>query len=95
MDTVLSFITAYRLKGDTDSLKKIVVEHFCNDDVEAAKRLLWDSCSSHLLDKGLVFHRHRDSDRRSQLEAHLDDKIHAFDVLDSSVWGEISVKITQ
>ena len=40
MDTVLSFIAAYRLKGDTDSLKKIVVEGFCNDDVEAAKRLL-------------------------------------------------------
>ena len=84
VDTVLSFIAAYRLKGDTDSLKKIVVERFCNDDVEAAKRLLWDSCSSHLLAKGLVFHTRRDSDRRSQLEAHLDDIIHAFDVLDSS-----------
>ena len=83
VDTVLSFIAAYRLKGDTDSLKKIVVERFCNDDVEAAKRLLWDSCSSHLFAKGLVFYTRRDSDRRSQLEARLDDIIHAFDVLDS------------
>ena len=40
VDTVLSFIAAYRLKGDTDSLKKIVVERFSNGDVEAAKRLL-------------------------------------------------------
>ena len=84
MDTVVPFIAAYHLKGDTDSLKKIVVQRFCNDDVEAAKRLLWDSCSSHLLAKGLVFHTCRDTERRSQLEAHLDDIIHAFDVLDSS-----------
>ena len=84
VDTVLSFIAAYRLKGDTDSLKKIVFNHFCNDDVEAAKRLLWDSCSSHLLAKGLLFHTRRDSDRLSQLEAHLDDIIHAFDVVDLS-----------
>ena len=63
VDTVLSFIAAYRLKGDTDSLKKIVVERFSNDDVEVAKRLLWDSGGSYLLAKGLVFHARRDSDR--------------------------------
>ena len=84
VDTVLSFIAAYHLKGDTDSLKKIVVERFSNDDVEAAKRLLWDYCSSDLLAKGLVFHAHRDSDRRSQLEAHLNDLLGAFSALDTS-----------
>ena len=36
VDTALSFIKAYRLKGDKDSLS--------NDAVEVAKRLLWDSC---------------------------------------------------
>ena len=39
VDTVLPFIAAYCLKGDTDSLKKIVVERFSNDNVEVAKRL--------------------------------------------------------
>ena len=84
VDTVLSFIAAYRLKGDTDSLKKIVVERFSNDDVQVAKRLLWDSGGSYLLAKGLVFHARRDSDRRSQLVAHVDDILRAFNVLDSS-----------
>ena len=84
VDTVLSFIVAFRLKGDNDSLKKIVVERFCNDDVETAKKLLWDCCSSDLLAKGLPFHTRRDSERRSQLEAHLKDILDAFDVLDSS-----------
>ena len=84
VDTVLSFIAAYCLKGDTDSLKKIVVERFSNDDVEAAIRLLWDYCSSDLLAKGLVFHARRDSDRRSQLEAHLNDLLGAFSALDAS-----------
>ena len=84
VDTVLSFIAAYRLKGDTDSLKKIVVERFSNDDVEVAKRLFRDSGGSYLLAKGLVFHARRDSDRRSQLVAHVDDILRAFDVLDSS-----------
>ena len=83
VDNVLSFIAAYRLKGDTDSLKKIVVERFSND-VEAAKRLLWDYCSSDLLAKGLVFHARRDSDRRSPLEAHLNDLLGAFSALDAS-----------
>ena len=84
VDTVLSFIAAYRLKGDTDSLKNIVVERFSNDDVEVAKRLLWDSGGSYLLAKGLVFHARRDSDRQSQLVAHVEDILRAFDVLDSS-----------
>ena len=83
VDTVLSFIAAY-LKGDTDSLKMIVVERFSNDDVEAAIRLLRDYCSSDLLAKGLVFHAHRDSDRRSQLEAHPNDPLGAFSALDAS-----------
>lgn len=84
VDTVLSFIAAFRLKGDIDSLKRIVVERFCNEDVEVAKRLLWDSSSSHLIDKGLVFHSRRDSDRRSQLIANLNDILHVFDTLDLS-----------
>ena len=45
VNTVLSFVVAYRLKGDTDTLRRIVGERFCNNDVEVAKRLLWDHCS--------------------------------------------------
>ena len=44
VDTALSFIKAYHLKGDKDSLRRIVGERFISDAVEVAKRLLWDSC---------------------------------------------------
>ena len=34
IDTLLSFVMAFRLKGDIDFIKKSVTERFCNDDVE-------------------------------------------------------------
>ena len=36
-NTVLSFIKAYRLRGDKDSLKRVVSEHFSTEEVEAEK----------------------------------------------------------
>ena len=84
VDTALSFIKAYRLKGDKDSLRRIVGERFSNDAVEVAKRLLWDSCKHNLEAAGLSYHTRRDSDRRSQLVTNLDDIMQAFDALDSS-----------
>ena len=65
-------------------LKKTVIERFSSDDVDAAKKCLWNCCNSVLLAKGLPFHARRDSDRRSQLEANLADLLGAFDILDSS-----------
>ena len=83
VDPVLSFIKAFRLRGDVDSLKRIIVDHFSSSSVEAAKRSLWGSCY-YLLDKlGLPHVTQRDSDKRSQLLANLDDILTAFKVLDS------------
>ena len=65
-------------------LKKTVTEHFSSDDVNAAKKGLWDCCNSVLLAKGISFHARHDSDRHSQLEANLADLLGAFDILDSS-----------
>ena len=84
VDTTLSFVKAYRLKGDKDSLRRIIAERFSNDAVEAAKKLLWDSCKHDLETAGLSYHARRDSDKRSQLTANLDDIMQAFDALDSS-----------
>ena len=36
VNTVLSFIKAFRLKGDKDSLRMIVTEHFSSNEVEEA-----------------------------------------------------------
>ena len=33
------------LKGDKASLKQIVTEHFCNEDVVVAKKFLWENCA--------------------------------------------------
>ena len=46
VDTVLLFIVALRLKGDKASLKQVVTERFCNDDVVVAKKLLWEKCGT-------------------------------------------------
>ena len=64
VDTVLSFIVAFRLKGDKASLKQVVTERFCNEDVVVAKKLLWENCAVHLGACGLQFHYRRDSDTR-------------------------------
>ena len=83
VDPVLSFIKAFRLKGDNETLKGIVIERFSNAAVESAKALLWGSCENCLLSAGLVFHTRRHSDKRSQLVANLDDLLQAFQCLDS------------
>ena len=69
----LAFIKAYRLKGDTVSLKRLVSERFSNELVEGAKRTLWDSCGSLLT--SLPYLARRDSENRSQLMANLEDII--------------------
>jgi hypothetical protein len=56
-------------------LTMVVAEHFSPKEVEAGKRLLWDYCRGDLEANGLLFHVRRDSDRRSQLVANLDDII--------------------
>ena len=84
MNAALSFIKAYRLKGDNVSLKKSVCDHFSSEDVELAKKVLWDHCKHDLEAAGLVYHIRRSSDRRSQISANMDDIIQAFLVLDSS-----------
>ena len=81
VDTALSLVKAFRLKGDVDSL---VTEHFSSKEVENAKVSLWDHCKLDLEAKGFVFRVRRDSDGRSQLAANLDDLVQIFDALDST-----------
>ena len=83
VDTALSFIKAFRLKGDADSLRMVVRERFSPKEIEKAKLNLWNFCKSDLEANGLQFHARRDSDKRSQLMADLSDLLKFFDVLDS------------
>ena len=45
---VLAFIKAFCLKGDFDSIKRSVCEHFNRELVEGAKKALWNFCASTL-----------------------------------------------
>ena len=83
VDTALSFIKAFRLKGDADSLRMVVRERFSPKEIEKAKLNLWNFCKSDLEANGLQFHARRDSDKRSQLMADLSDLLKFFDVLHS------------
>ena len=83
VDVVLSFVKAYRLKSDKESLTSVVTERFSAKEVEAAKGSLWEYCKLDLEAKDLVFHVRRDSDRRSQLAANLEDILQMFEALDS------------
>ena len=81
VDPVLSFIKAFRLKGDSDSLGRVVRDRFSSATVETAKRLLWDSCSQSLEVANLPFQVRRDSENRTLLTANLDDILVAFDLM--------------
>ena len=48
-----------------------------------AKKSLWNTCKCNLEPAGLSFHSRRDSDKRSQLVANLEDILQAFEALDS------------
>ena len=82
VDVVLSFVKAYRLKSDKESLRSVVTERFSAKEVEAAKGSLWEYCKVDLEAMDLVFHVRRDSDRRSQLAANFEDIIQMFHPLD-------------
>lgn len=84
VNSVLSFIKAFRLKSDKDNLKIVVSDRFSCASAVSVKKVLWEFCSNELVAVNLSFHVRRDSDKRSQLSANLEDIIEAFDALDSS-----------
>ncbi len=78
VDPILAFIKAYRLKGDNESLKKVISDRFDISALEEAKRKLWGDCEHALSEEGLVSQR-----RRSAIK-HLEDILAAFEALDTT-----------
>ena len=64
---------AYRLKCDTYSLKTKVSERFSGTSVCAAKKVSWESCADALRALNLPYQQRRDSDKRRQLTADVED----------------------
>ena len=81
VNSVLSFIKAFRLKGDKRSLISVVADRFSSSAVDNAKKDLWNFCSDKLIAANLPFQARRDSVKRRQLIANLEDIIEAFDTL--------------
>ena len=77
INTVLSFIKAYRLRGDTES-KRVIHESFSTSKVETAKQPFWQFTKHDLELAGRSFHSRHDSDKYSQLAADLDDILQTF-----------------
>ena len=84
VNPVLSFMKAFHLRSDKDSIKRVVADRFSCTVVDSAKKDLWSFCSDKLKAANLPFQARRDSDRRSHLTADIEDLIHVFDALDSS-----------
>ena len=78
VDPILAFIKAYRLKGDNQSLKKVISDRFDFSALEEAKRKLWVECEQALNEVGLVSQR-----RRSAIK-YLEDILAAFEALDTT-----------
>ena len=49
VNSVLSFIKAFRLMSDKDSLKRVVADRFSSADVDSVKRAFWNFCHDVLL----------------------------------------------
>ena len=65
-------------------MKKKIAERFSGASISAAKKMLWDSCAQALRSLNLPYQQRRDSDKRKQLTADIEDLLLAFDALDSN-----------
>ena len=84
ISSTLSFIKAYKLKGDNGSLQRRVCDLFSPEKDNRAKTLLWNHCKQDLEAAGLHYHARRASDKCNQLTANLDDIVQAFNCLNSA-----------
>ena len=67
VNTLLAFIKAYRLMGDTAGLKSAVLSRFTVESILTSYKLplVWDSCSDHLHLCGLAFRTRRGTEKQS------------------------------
>ena len=84
VNPVLSFMKAFRIRSDKDSLKRVVADRFSCTAVDSAKKDLWSFCSDKLKAANLPFQAKRDSDRRSKILQNMMSKVESLEKLLSS-----------
>ena len=81
-EPVLAFVKAFRLRGDASALKQAALGRFSPSMLAEAKKSLWEHCRTDLSSLELSFTSRRNTGKRSQASADLDDLVLAFDKLD-------------
>ena len=79
---LLAFVKAFRLRGDTSTLRQAVTAHFDTPSLTDAHKHLWDFCGDLLKELGVTYHTRRSTDKRDAFEATLTDILSAFNKLD-------------
>ena len=82
VNPVLAYVKAFRLRGDSDSLKHAALGKFAPALLAEAKKILWDKCS--LSSLGLLLTSRCTTEKRSQAAADLEEIIAAFAKLDDN-----------
>ena len=82
INPVLSYVKAFRLRGDNESLKLSALGKFAPALLAEAKKMLWDKCD--LANLGFPLTNRRTTEKRSQATADLEDILTAFSKLDES-----------
>ena len=80
INPVLSYVKAFRLRGDNESLKLSALGKFAPSLLAEAKKMLWDECE--LANLGFPLTNRRTTKKRSQATADLEDILTAFSKLD-------------
>ena len=62
---------AFRLRGDTSTLKQAVTAHFDTPSLIDAYKHLWNFCGDLLKELGVTYHTRRSTDKRDAFEATL------------------------
>ena len=82
VDPILAFVKAHRLRGDYDSLKVTLFEHFDTSKLSSTVRALYEFCRSDLVRLGFIYQARGSSDKRQLFNSLFTDLMSAFDNLD-------------
>ena len=88
IDELLCYVSYHMMSCTPDNIKKIVINHFSNENIDEAKKLLWKECCE---EKAIDYHVRKTTPSRSKAEANISDICDAFIQLDRLYDGQLPV----
>ena len=91
---LLCYISFYQHCSTQENLKRLLIGSYSDDQIQEAKRILWDSVDKHVLKE---YKQRKTTNNRSQAEANLSDLMEAFvDIdrkgVDNVVFAAVNLK---